>query len=189
MAVERLIANFGTPSHWRDEVSLPEYFRSLGSLDANLIELAVDRSIDDPDRHYMPRPGELRAYVSDEIEQQVEDFNRRRRDRAILLAAPREENDWHSLTPAERAAVNARLAAFNKAIAETGAHLACAKPSPAEFKEDPENPPIRYDREQLNRLPKIDLTGWRLPEADDPRVLARMREIGLEPIGDAGGEG
>jgi hypothetical protein len=170
---------YRTRSSWDAEMATQGYYRVLADLTPELVELAFDRAIALPDE-YLPTAGRVRAQVQAELEERAEETNRRVRERA-MLPAPIEENDWALMTPEQQAEHDGRVRAALAHVARTTA------PSydPQRLRrrdDDPENPRPQYDPEQLNRLRPLDeLRNWRLPNADDPRVLALMREVGVEP--------
>jgi hypothetical protein len=147
---------------------LPLYFEALASLGPDLIELAIRRCI--ANCKFFPRPAEIKEQVAGELDQQAKETNRRLRERA-MLPAPREENGWQATTPEQRAMHEVMMAELKRAL---GGPTHERRPLPPHCERDEVRP--------MRALSEL-LAGFRLPAADDPRVLARMREIG-----DTGGD-
>jgi hypothetical protein len=149
---------YGTPANW--EAIADDYFEVFEDVPADLVRLAFKRLRASP-RDYLPKPGLIRSHIVDDL------LNRRRMLAKLQLALTRRRDPEPERQPPsekEKAAVDRLLASAT-----------AARAMPKE-RSDASGPMTAADRQRV----RDELAGFKLPDADDPRVVAALRKMGVD---------
>jgi hypothetical protein len=157
-----LIDLHGEPRNWA--TAAPLYIKALSDIPPELLAVAVDAAI--AGNPYFPKPADLRSSIADELASYY-----RRREEARLAALPMPEP-----IPPPTAE---EIAHVDRLVAQA---LRGLRGRVARHRRPPSNridAPISAEEYAQGRKSVADeLAGFRLADPDDPRVQARLREMG-----------
>lgn len=170
-ALEQTLELYGMPANW--EAVADFYLEAFEDVPLDLVLLACKRLRRSP-QSFFPKPGEIRSLIVDDL------YDRKRTLAKLQVAQSRRrdpEPEYQPPTEAEKRQVEKLVKGSLKRMNEVFVKNPVPLMSPSVRPREREQA-SKEERRQA-QVAADALAGFRLPDENDPRVLARLREMGV----------